>query len=183
MDRPAEIAAATASRDGLRSESALACAYRAHGAEIYRYAWRALRDEGVAQDVVQEVFLRAWRAGDRYRAQRASLRVWLFAITRNAVVDEVRRRAARPSLVVPLDPDAPGPGDFVEVEMTRWLVDEAIQRLSVDHRSAIVETYLRGRPYAEVADEQGVPVGTLRSRVFYGLKELRLIMDEMGAEL
>ena len=63
-----------------------------------------------------------------------------------------------------------------------WLVEEALARIRPEHREAIVQTYLRGRPYAEVAGELGVPVGTLRSRVFYGLKALRLAMDEMGVE-
>ncbi len=66
--------------------------------------------------------------------------------------------------------------------MQSWVVEEALRRLSEDHRTAIVETHLRGRPYTEVAAELGIPVGTLRSRLFYGLKALRVTMDEMGAE-
>jgi RNA polymerase sigma-70 factor (ECF subfamily) len=66
--------------------------------------------------------------------------------------------------------------------MAGWIVEEALRQISPEHRDAIVETYLRERPYAEVAAERGVPVGTLRSRVFYGLKALRLAMDEMGVE-
>jgi len=67
--------------------------------------------------------------------------------------------------------------------MTSWLVEEALRRLSPEHRLVLVETYLRGRPYAEVSAETGVPVGTLRSRAFYGLKALRLVLDEMGVQL
>jgi RNA polymerase sigma-70 factor (ECF subfamily) len=69
-----------------------------------------------------------------------------------------------------------------DAAVTGWLVEEALMRISVEHRTALVETYLRNRPYAEVAAEQQVPVGTLRSRVFYGLKALRLTMREMGVE-
>ena len=65
---------------------------------------------------------------------------------------------------------------------TDWLVEEGLRRIPDEHREAIVQTYLRGRAYAEVAAELGIPVGTLRSRVFYGLKALRLAMDEMGVE-
>ncbi len=61
-----------------------------------------------------------------------------------------------------------------------WLVEEALRRISRDHRQVIVETYLRGRSYEDVAAEVGVTVGTLRSRTFYALKALRLAMDEMG---
>ena len=168
----------------LGSDQALRAAYRAHGPELYRFALRQLRDEGGAQDVVQEVFLRAWRSADRFDPEVASLRVWLFAIARHVVVDEIRRGTARPAQVfglTPVDEEAPDSG-FDERTVTGWLMEEALSRISSEHRSALVETYFRGRPYAEVAAEQGVPTGTLRSRVFYGLKSLRVIMEEMGVE-
>ena len=60
---------------------------------------------------------------------------------------------------------------------------DAIRERLGEHRVALVETYLRGRPYGEVSAELGVPVGTVRSRVFYGLKALRLVLDEMGVQL
>jgi len=168
----------------LGSDQALRAAYRAHGPELYRFALRQLHDDGGAQDVVQEVFLRAWRSADRFDPEVASLRVWLFAIARHVVVDEIRRGSARPARafgLAPLDAEAPDSG-FDERTVTGWLVEEALGRISAEHRSALVEAYFRGRPYAEVAAEQGVPTGTLRSRVFYGLKALRVIMEEMGVE-
>lgn len=168
----------------------LRAAYNAHGAELYRFAHRQLGDAGAAQDVVQETFLRAWRGSDRFDPDIASLRTWLFAIARNAVIDQVRRVAIRPWQarpdVLPAD-RSPGAGDpvahgFAESVLDGWIVEEALRRLSEEHRSAIVATHLRERPYDEVAAEQGVPVGTLRSRVFYGLRALRLALDEMGVE-
>ncbi len=67
---------------GLKDEECVHAAYTAHGAELFRFALRGLGDVGAAQDVVQETFLRAWRAADRFDAGVASLRVWLFAIAR-----------------------------------------------------------------------------------------------------
>ena len=160
-------------------------AYQAHGAELYRFVLRGVSDPGAAQDVVQETFLRAWRAADRFDPELASLRVWLFAIARNAMLDHARAARVRPwhgNLVDP--PSAEAAAGSVEDNSDRlvrsWVVEEALRRLSDEHRTAIVQTHLRGRPYAEVAAEFGVPVGTLRSRVFYGLKALRVAMDEMG---
>jgi RNA polymerase sigma-70 factor (ECF subfamily) len=160
-------------------------AYAAHGAELYRFALRQLGDGGAAQDVVQEVFLRAWRAWGSYDPQLAGLRTWLFAIARNVVVDEARRFAVRPwqrQLTDDADLDAPAAAAADEGLVDAWVVEEALRRISEEHRAAIVQTHLRGRPYAEVAAELGVPVGTVRSRVFYGLKALRLALDEMGVE-
>jgi RNA polymerase sigma-70 factor, ECF subfamily len=160
-------------------------AYATHGAELYRFALRQLRDDHAAQDVVQEVFLRAWRAGDSYDPQLSSPRTWLFAIARNVVVDEARRSAARPwqrNVTEPQEHQAAGGSALDERMVDTRVVEEALRRLSEEHRTAIVQVHLRGRPHAEVAAELGVPAGTLRSRVFYGLKALRLAMDEMGVE-
>ena len=176
--------------DGLREEADVARAYAAHGAELHRFALRGLGDAAAAQDVVQETFLRAWRAADRYDPSLASLRVWLFAIARNTLVDHVRAAGVRPwqgALVADVA-DAVGNGagqpsdDPGEQLLRGWVVEEALRRLSGEHRTAIVETYLKDRPPGEVAAELGVPVGTVRSRVFYGLKALRVAMDEMGVE-
>ncbi|WP_219414595.1 sigma-70 family RNA polymerase sigma factor [Pseudonocardia nigra] len=182
-----ETAAADSGEEiGLRDERSLRAAHRAYAGELFRFALRRLGDHGAAEDVVQEVFVRAWRAADTFDARRTSLRGWLFAIARNLVVDHARHRAVRPATPV-ADPDlvalAGGDGGFAEATMTAWTLEEALRRLSPEHRVVLVETYLRGRPYAEVAAELGIPVGTVRSRVFYGLKALRVALDEMGVQL
>ncbi len=174
----------------LADEAGIDAAYSAYGAELYRFALRGLGDKGAAEDVVQETFLRAWRAADRFDETIASLRVWLFAIARNTMISHVRASQARPwDAAVIETPEAetgrasPAGEDFTERLLRSWVVEEALQRLSEEHRTAIVETHLKDRPYPEVAAEYGVPVGTLRSRVFYGLKALRAAIDEMGVSL
>jgi RNA polymerase sigma-70 factor (ECF subfamily) len=82
----------------LGTDAGVRAAYAAHGAELYRFALRGLGDAGLAEDAVQETFLRAWLAAGRYDPARSSLRVWLFAIARNTLVD-VRRRRSRLSWV------------------------------------------------------------------------------------
>jgi len=170
---------------GLGDEDEVHAAYVAHGPELYRFVLRGLADPGAAQDVVQETFLRAWRAADRFDPELASLRVWLFAIARNAMIDHARAAGARPwqgNLVDPLTAEAVGGTveDPSERLLRSWVVEEALLRISEEHRSAIVQTHLKERAYAEVAAELAIPIGTLRSRVFYGLKALRVAMDEMG---
>ena len=160
-------------------------AYAAHGPELYRFALRQLGDGGAAQDVVQEVFVRAWRAAGSFDPRLAGLRTWLFAIARNVVIDEARRSAVRPwqgELPGDVGLETPAIEGLDERLVDAWVVEEALRRIGEDHRAAIVQTHLRGRPHAEVAAEFGIPVGTLRSRVFYGLKALRLALEEMGVE-
>src|SRR5215470_19733494 len=80
----------------LRAERDVREAYAAHSGELYGFALRSLDDAGLAEEAVQETFLRAWRAGERFDPQIGSLRTWLFAILRNVVIDLGRARASRP---------------------------------------------------------------------------------------
>jgi RNA polymerase sigma-70 factor, ECF subfamily len=73
-------------------------AYAAHAGELYGFALRSLGERGMAEEAVQETFLRAWRAGERFDPELGSLRTWLFAILRNVVIDLGRARAARPGV-------------------------------------------------------------------------------------
>jgi RNA polymerase sigma-70 factor (ECF subfamily) len=161
----------------LTEESGLREAYAAHGGELYGFALRSLADPGLAEEAVQDTFLRAWRAADRFDPELGSLRTWLFAILRNVVIDLGRARAARPR---------PG-GDLPELGhepfeemLLSWQVEEGLRRIGEQHRRVLVETYLRGRPYGEVAHELGIPEGTVKSRVYYGLRALRNALEEMG---
>lgn len=161
-------------------------AYDAHGAELFRLALRSLGDRGLAEEIVQETFLRAWRHQERFDADRGSRRTWLFSIARHLIVDAARSRAARPRPAGPLaDPEHGRRGeraveDPSEEVLRSMQVEEALGRIGEEHRRAIVEVHLRDRPYAEVAKELGVPAGTLRSRTYYGLKALRLALEEVG---
>lgn len=92
-----------------------------------------MNDDGVAQDLVQEVFPRTWRSAGKFDPTVATLRSWLFGIVGHVVIDEIRRKSVRPI-------------------------------------ATAARTYLRGRPYPEIAQEQRISVGTLGSRLFYGLK-------------
>jgi RNA polymerase sigma-70 factor, ECF subfamily len=154
-------------------------AYAAHAGELYGFAMRSLGDSGLAEEAVQETFLRAWRAGDRFDPQIGSLRTWLFAILRNVVIDLGRARAARPSVAEQgIEPSV----EPIEDALVSWQVEEAMRQIGEQHRHILVETYYRGRPYAEVAAELGVPEGTVKSRVYYGLRALRVVLEEMGYE-
>jgi RNA polymerase sigma-70 factor (ECF subfamily) len=154
-------------------------AYAAHSGELYGFAIRSLRDAGLAEEAVQETFLRAWRAGERFDPELGSLRTWLFAILRNVVIDIGRARAARPG--VGGEPPEQGHEPLEDMLLT-WQVEEGMRRIGDQHRRVLVETQLRGRPYAEVAAELGVPEGTIKSRVYYGLRALRNALEEMGYE-
>src|SRR3954452_5652957 len=111
-------------------------AYAAHGGELYGFALRSLRDSGLAEEAVQETFVRAWRAGERFDPEVGSLRTWLFAILRNVVIDLSRARAARPRAAEGgIDPSV----EPLEQALLSWQVEEAMRRLGEDHRRVLVE--------------------------------------------
>jgi RNA polymerase sigma-70 factor (ECF subfamily) len=153
-------------------------AYAAHSGELYGFAVRSLGDAGLAEEAVQETFLRAWKAGERYDPEIGSLRTWLFAILRNVVIDMGRARASRPRVgpEAGIEPSV----EPLEQALVAWQVEEAMRRIGEDHRRVLLETHFRARPYAEVAEEMGVPEGTIKSRVYYGLKALRVALEEIG---
>jgi RNA polymerase sigma-70 factor (ECF subfamily) len=168
-------------RPVLANDDGVRAVYAAHGAELYRFALRSLGDRGLAEEAVQETFLRAWQAADRFDDALGSLRTWLFAIVRNVVIDLSRARAVRPALAPGASFDEAGAlVDEVEQVLTAWQVEEALRKLSEEHRHALVEVHYNARPYSEVALDLGVPVGTVKSRVYYALKAMRLALDELG---
>ncbi len=160
-------------------DAALRAAYEAHGPDLYRFARRSLGDAGLAEDAVQEVFVRAWRASASYDPARASQRTWLYAILRNVVIDLARARRVRPPLASE-EAAPPTVDDEIDRVLTAWQVEAALAELEAGYRTVLVEVHWRGRPYAEVAAELGIPTGTVKSRVYYGLRALRVVLGELG---
>ena len=164
-------------------DAALRGAYDAHGGELFRFARRSLGDAGLAEDAVQETFVRAWRASDTYDPTRASQRTWLFAILRNVVIDLARARGSRPALSSAEEQRRVADAvtdDGIDRVLTAWQVDAALAGLAADHRRALVEVHWLGRPYAEVAAELGIPEGTVKSRVYHGLRAMRTAIEAQG---
>ena len=166
-------------------ERGIRAAYSAHAGEMYGFAVRSLHDRGLAEEAVQETFVRAWRFGERFDPQLGTLRTWLFAILRHVVIDIARSRSSAPvpatDEIIELVADSrpTGPDEF-DRALLAWQIEEALRRIGDAHRRVVIETYFRRRPYAEVAAELGVPEGTVKSRVYYALRALRLALEEMG---
>ena len=175
-------ASADAAPDGLGGDpdAAIRQLYSHYAKALHAYIEQFCPDRASADDIVQETFIRAWRARHRFDTSLGTLRTWLFTIARRVVIDHARARAIRQT--EPLQTDLAGEVDDVENAMVGWQVEEALSRLRPDHRKVLVETYYRSRSGREVAEELGIPEGTVRSRLFYGLRTLRLALEEMGWE-
>ena len=166
-------------------ERGIRAAYSAHAGEMFGFAVRSLDDRGLAEEAVQEAFVRAWRFGDRFDPELGTVRAWLFAILRHVVIDMARARSIRPEpasdeAIRRATDGAASTEDRLEQALLTWQIEEALRRIGDDHRRVVVETYFRRRPYAEVAAGLGIPEGTVKSRVYYALRALRLALEEMG---
>jgi RNA polymerase sigma-70 factor, ECF subfamily len=154
--------------------------YRRYSGQLFGFACNALGDRELAEEVVQDVFARAWRHADDYDPRRASVRTWLYSIARNRVVDARRRAAVRPGVAATPEHESPAELDrTLEHAVLRWQVAAALARLSPEHREVIRLAHYGGLTLREIAERKGVPLGTVKSRTSYALRSLRLILDEM----
>lgn len=151
-----------------------------HGRALFGYARRLTGDAALAEDVVQETLIRAWKHAGSLDPGRGPLRPWLFTVARHVVIDLVRARKVRPQ---ELDETAvalaPAPDD-IERAVETWTIAEALALLSPEHRAVLLETYYRRSSVSEAAERLGIPAGTVKSRTFYALRALRLRLEERG---
>ena len=166
-----------------RGEDAARALYRTYSGELYGFALNRLGDRGLAEEVVQDVFMRVWRHSAEYDPSRGSVRTWLYGITRNAIVDLERHRSRRPPLASrePEDDGGVSPDEPIERALLRWQVQAALERLTPEHREVVRLAHLGGLSVREIAEGLGLPEGTVKSRTYYALQNLRLALDEMEA--
>ena len=160
------------------SPAAVAFVRRFQG-PVYGLAVSITRDPGLAQDVAQEVFVRAWRASASYDARRASVLTWLLTITRNAAIDVVRANRVTPTDPVLLEEiitatmHMPGPEEEVMRHAQRDAAVAALRTLPPEQARAVVLALIGGRTAAEVSAHEGIPLGTAKTRIRTGLRRVR----------
>jgi RNA polymerase sigma-70 factor (ECF subfamily) len=167
---------------GLCTEHGMAAAHPAYHGRMLARARRIVVDPDLAEDVVQEAFLRAWRACSSFDPEGGPMVNWLLVITANTAIDMVKARVRRPPLAPGLASDnTPAAGiDDIDLLILRSELRGALSRIGARQRHAVIETVLRDRPHADVAAELGIAPATLRTRVHYGLRRLRCVLQTAG---
>ena len=169
-------------------DSALGELYDRVGRVAYGIAYRILRDERLAEAAVQEGFLAVWRSAATFRAERAKASTWIVTLVHRRAVDIVRkeeRRRAEP-LQADARPDTADPSG--SAEDAAWLgferdrVQAALRTLPDAQREAIELAYYGGYSQSELAERLGLPLGTIKSRMFAGLARLREVLDDAESE-
>jgi RNA polymerase sigma-70 factor (ECF subfamily) len=156
---------------------------------IYALAYRVIGREEDARDVCQETFLRAWRALPRFKGE-AKFSSWLYRITLNLCRDWIRKQRRAPVSQLPEDVDvlemaaATGPTESIEDLAARReltaVVEEAMALLPAEQRTAIILKEYHGMTFQEIADLQGCPLSTVKTRLYQGLSVLRRHLERQG---
>jgi RNA polymerase sigma factor (sigma-70 family) len=171
-----ELLDAVASGD----DGALAALYDRFGRVAYGLAYRILRDQALAEDAVQEGFLAVWRSAQGYQRERSKAATWILTLVHRRAVDLVRREDRRrtEALDEAQEPASESVDEQAGLRDRRVAVQAALQQLPEDQRHALELAYYGGYTQSELAERLGVPLGTIKSRMFAGLNRLRELVPE-----
>jgi RNA polymerase sigma-70 factor, ECF subfamily len=168
---------------------ALEVLYDRYNRIVYSFALRIVADPQIAEELLQEVFFRAWQQGRAFRETRGAFVTWLLSITHNMAIDEVRRRRRRPQKADSEDPELVLAGvadasqdveDEVWLSSLRTTIEVAMRELPAAQREAIELAYFQGLTQREISERLGEPLGTIKTRMRLGVQKLR---DQLGDQL
>jgi len=178
----AEEAALVARVAGGDSGDPMVALYQRYGPRLYGLGLRLLGDRGLAEEMVQETFVRLWRGAGRFDPDQGSVRAYTYTIARRVAVDLRRRRSSRPL----------GEGED-RIEESRDIEDgefealllgldvrDALHSLSPKHREILELHFDDDLSQPQVSERLDIPLGTVKTRTYYGLKALKLELEERG---
>ncbi len=158
-----------------RDEKAISLLYDNYADTLYGVAYKVVKDEDLAQDIVQESFVKIWKKSDSYDATKAKLFTWLFRITRNTAIDKLRSINTKSDKEIQIDvSDVYNLGEqsirpeFIDVK-------ENLDKLEPKYRIVLEALFFEGMTQQEASDELDIPLGTIKSRLKIGLREMRKI--------
>jgi len=167
------------SRVGNGDRGAFEALYRRYARPVFGLALRRLGDRGRAEDAVQETFASVWRAARSYRPERGPGAPWLYAVARNAIVDNGRVRREPPVERADEGADDETPADRAEAGWVAWRVHRALAELPDNERIVIELAYWGGRSQSEIAEMLEIPLGTVKTRTRTGLARLADILEDV----
>jgi RNA polymerase sigma-70 factor (ECF subfamily) len=186
--RELDVAEAGLSDEALLAGMAAAVAFvRRYQRRVFGLAYSMTSDSSLAEEVAQEALIRVWRHAPVFDARRGSVTSWVLTITRNLTIDALRMRRA-----VPTDPDdfaasammsqEHNPEDVVGRGDARHMVQAALSALPAEQRRAVVLASVYGRTALEISEEEGIPLGTAKTRIRTGLIRLRAAVERVREE-
>lgn len=162
----------------------LGALYDRYGPVLYRLGLRLLGEDGLAQELVQDTFVRLWRSAPRFDGSKGSVRTYIFTIARRVAIDFRRRPASRPlasadeGRLAEVSGEQAASEDIFDQLVLELDVREALMALAPKHREILELYYDQDLPQARIAERLGVPLGTVKTRTYYALRALRLEFEE-----
>ena len=153
--------------------------YRRYGKRLYRFGVHNLGNEGLAEEMVQETFVRLWRTASKFDAGKASVGTYLYVVARSVAADIRKRPSSRPLLLAE-DVDVPSQPDSVDQILDSMIVREAFETLKSGHAEVIRLAQEEGLTQSQIAERLGLPLGTVKTRTFHGMRALRTALVERG---
>jgi RNA polymerase sigma-70 factor (ECF subfamily) len=160
-------------------DDAVVALYDEFAAPLFAYALRRCGSRERAEEVVQDALVRAWRHPESLGESHEARRAWLYTVVRNALTDAWRRDGARPTIVSSRVDDVARDGGL-ERAVESWTLRDAASRLSDDHRRVLHHAFFLGQSVDQTAAALRVAPGTVKSRTYYALRALRVVLEEMG---
>ncbi len=153
--------------------------YAHFAGRVYGLGIQLLGDRGLAEELVQETFIRIWRTADRYDPELGSPSTFIFTIARRLAIDLWRRPSSRP-----VEPEAASPADDdrVDAVLVRLEVREAMNSLTKAHREILELSYLQGLKQGEIAARLEIPLGTVKTRSHHALRSLKAALQQRGVD-
>jgi RNA polymerase sigma-70 factor (ECF subfamily) len=177
-------------RTAAGDSDALLALHKRYANLVYSMAWRVLQDVGMAEEVTQDVFMKLWRREQRYDPNRGRFSAWLLSVTRFAAIDRLRQEGRRPSAVDLYDESADHQTaleSLLATDHESWERGQHLRLLLIqlppEQRQVVELAYFGGLTHSELAEQLGLPLGTVKGRLRLGLERLRgLWLDEPTQE-
>ena len=188
MPTPDDLAQLLA-RTALRDRAAFERLYEATCARLFAVVLRIQRDRGVAEELLQDVYVTVWNSAGGFDAARAQPLTWLTAIARHRAIDSLRRAAVRPASpgddhdADALANDLPGPAELLQRAVDRRLLGDCLEQLSAPQRQSIALAFFDGLSHSEIARHLREPLGTVKAWLRRSLLSLRGCLDGQSVPL
>jgi RNA polymerase sigma-70 factor, ECF subfamily len=153
--------------------------YRRYGGRIYRFGLNLLGDAGLADELVQECFVRLWRTAGRFDLSRGTVAAYMFVMGRSIAADLRKRPSSRPLMLVD-EAQIPAQPDGVDQILETLMMRDALDSLSAAHREVLILVHAEGLTQSQIAERLGLPLGTVKTRMYHGLRALRAALGERG---
>lgn len=153
--------------------------YRRYGRRLYRYGMQTLANDGLAEVMVQECFVRLWRTAGRFDSEKVSVRTYLFIMARSVAADVRKRPSSQPLLPVEEASVPPQPDTVGEI-LNSLVVRDALDALSPAQAEVLRLAWEEGLTQSQIAKRLSLPLGTVKTQMFHGLRALRTALTERG---